>query len=136
MPGVNKVILIGNLGKDPELKYLDGNIAKLSFSLATSEFYKDNAGNQVEHTEWHNVVLWRFQAENAAKLLKKGTQIYVEGKLQTRHWIDKQGLKKNITEIIGESFLVLQRKENSSADTKTSFESKLDINSDNKGLPY
>lgn len=136
MSGVNKVILIGNLGKDPELKYLDGNIAKLSFSLATTEIYKDNAGNQAEHTEWHNIVLWRYNAENAAKSLKKGTQVYIEGKLQTRQWVDKQGHKKNITEIIGESFLVLQRKENPSSPTTSGFESKLDANSDNKGLPY
>jgi single-strand DNA-binding protein len=136
MSGVNKVILVGNLGKDPELKYLEGNIAKLSFSLATSEVYKDKAGNQVEHTEWHNIVLWRLLAENASKLLKKGVQIYVEGKLQTRQWVDKQGQKKNITEIIGENFLLLQRRDSVTPSVNPSFESKLDQNSDNKGLPY
>jgi len=113
MSGVNKVILIGNLGRDPEMRYLEGNIAKLSFSLATTEVYKDKAGNRNEHTEWHAIVLWRSLAENAEKLLKKGTQIYLEGKLQTRQWVDKDGHKKNITEIVGESFLVRQRKENS-----------------------
>ena len=111
MAGVNKVILIGNLGKDPELKFLEGNIAKVSFSLATSEYYKDKAGNRVEQTEWHNIVLWRSLAENAAKLLKKGAQIYVEGKLQTRQWTDKDGIKKNITEIVGESFNILQSRD-------------------------
>jgi single-strand DNA-binding protein len=136
MSGVNKVILVGNLGKDPELKYLEGNIAKLSFSLATSEVYKDKAGNQVEHTEWHNIVLWRLLAENASKLLKKGVQIYVEGKLQTRQWVDKQGQKKNITEIIGENFVLLQRRDNTASQVNPSFESKLDQHSDNKGLPY
>ncbi len=112
MTGVNKVILVGNLGKDPELKYLDGNIAKVTFSLATSESYKDKLGNKVEQTEWHHIVLWRNMAESAEKMLKKGTQIYLEGKLQTRQWIDKDGVKRNLTEIIGESFLVLQKKEN------------------------
>ena len=111
MAGVNKVILIGNLGKDPEIKYLEANLAKVTFSLATSEWHKDKLGNKVEQTEWHHIVLWRSMAENAEKMLKKGTQIYLEGKLQTRQWIDKDGIKRNITEIIGESFLVLQKKE-------------------------
>jgi single-strand DNA-binding protein len=111
MAGVNKVILIGNLGKDPEIKYLEGNIARVNFSLATSEFHKDKNGNRVEQTEWHNIVLWRSMAESAEKLLKKGMQIYLEGKLQTRQWTDKDNNKRNITEIVGESFLVLQKRE-------------------------
>ena len=72
MAGVNKVILVGNLGKDPEIKYLEGNIARVHFSLATSEVYKDKAGNRVEQTEWHNIVIWRALAESAEKILKKG----------------------------------------------------------------
>ncbi|MCE3229279.1 MAG: single-stranded DNA-binding protein [Bacteroidetes bacterium] len=112
MAGVNKVILIGNLGKEPELRYFDGNIAKATFSLATSEIYKDKNGNKAEHTEWHNIVLWRTAAENAAKLLKKGMQVYIEGKLQTRQWTDKDGLKKNITEIVAETFTLLQSRDN------------------------
>ncbi len=137
MSGVNKVILVGNLGKDPELKYIDGNIAKLSFSLATTEFYKDKLGNKVDQTEWHHVILWRNNAENAAKLLKKGAQIYIEGKIQTRNWVDKDGHKKNITEIVGENFVLLQKRENDT-DTKNNnnFDSNNDINLDSKGLPY
>jgi single-strand DNA-binding protein len=111
MGGVNKVILVGNLGKDPEIKYLEGNIARANFSMATSEFHKDKNGNKIEQTEWHNIVVWRSMAESAEKLLKKGTQIYLEGKLQTRQWLDKDGNKRNITEIVGESFLILQKKE-------------------------
>ncbi len=111
MAGVNKVILIGNLGRDPEIKYLEGNVARVSFSLATSDSYKDKAGNRVEQTEWHNIIMWRGLAETAEKLLKKGTQVYIEGKLQTRQWNDKDGNKRNITEIVAESFNILQRRD-------------------------
>jgi single-strand DNA-binding protein len=135
MSGVNKVILIGNLGKDPEIKYLEGNIARVSFSLATSETYRDKSGNRAEHTEWHNIVLWRNLAENAEKLLKKGTQIYLEGKLQTRQWTDKEGHKKNLTEIVGDNFVILHRKE-PHASSNPSFDANTNINLDSKGLPY
>ena len=125
MAGVNKVILIGNLGKDPEIKYLEGNIAKANFSLATSEWHKDKQGNKVELTEWHHIILWRSMAESAEKMLKKGTQVYIEGKLQTRQWVDKDNIKRNITEIVGESFLVLQKKEstNTASPNAESFDS-------------
>ena len=114
MAGVNKVILIGNLGRDPELKYLEGNVARANFSLATTESFKDKTGNRIDQTEWHNVVLWRGLAETAEKLLKKGTQVYVEGKIQTRQWTDKEGHKRNTTEIVAESFIILQKKDNPS----------------------
>lgn len=117
MSGVNKVILIGNLGKDPEIKYLEGNVARANFSLATSESYKDKSGNRIDQTEWHNVVLWRGLAETAEKILKKGMQVYVEGKIQTRQWTDKEGNKRNTTEIVAESFIILQKKDNSSGNS-------------------
>jgi single-strand DNA-binding protein len=135
MSGINKVILIGHLGKDPEIKYLEGNIAKLSFSLATSEIFKDKNGNKSEHVEWHNLVFWRNLAENGNKILKKGMQIYVEGKLKTREWIDREGIKKNITEIIGETFVLLQKKELDNSNTNF-FNSNDDPDLDSKGLPY
>ncbi len=141
MGGINKVILVGNLGKDPELKYLEGNIARANFSMATSEFHKDKNGNKIEQTEWHNIVVWRSMAESAEKLLKKGTQIYLEGKLQTRQWLDKDGNKRNITEIVGESFLILQRKD-AAPNTSASFtdDTNTATNFDNldkkDGLPF
>ncbi|MCD6067044.1 MAG: single-stranded DNA-binding protein [Bacteroidetes bacterium] len=111
MAGVNKVILVGNLGRDPEIRNLEGGISVARFSLATTEIHKDKNGNRVEHTEWHHIVLWRLLAENAEKLLKKGSQIYLEGKLQTRDWQDKDGNKRQTTEIVGESFLLLNKRE-------------------------
>lgn len=136
MSGVNKVILVGNLGKDPELKYLDGNIPKATFSLATNDSYKDKSGNRVDTTEWHNIVLWRGLAENAEKLLKKGMQVYIEGKLQTRQWSDKDGSKKYITEIVGESFTLLQRKEGAQAASGADIDNNSNVDLDSKGLPY
>lgn len=135
MSGVNKVILIGNLGKDPEIKYLEGNIARLSFSIATTEIYKDKLGKRIEQVEWHNIILWRNLAENGEKLLKKGTQIYIEGKLNTRQWIDRDGQKKNTTEIIGENFILLQKKDSVNIN-QTGFETNEDVDLDTKGLPY
>lgn len=138
MAGVNKVILVGNLGKDPELKYLEGNIARASFSLATTEAFKDKAGNRIEQTEWHNIVMWRANAENAEKLLKKGTQIYLEGKIHTRQWNDKDGHKKSVTEIVADTFKILQKRESQgNTNPQAGFDS--DVNFDNlntKDLPF
>lgn len=137
MAGVNKVILIGNLGKDPELKYLEGNIARASFSLATSEAYKDKSGNRIDHTEWHNIVMWRNNAENAEKYLKKGTQIYLEGKIQTRQWTDKEGQKRNVTEIIADSFRILSKRENTGNTSQGGFDSDTNFDEMNsKDLPF
>ena len=98
--GVNKVILIGNLGKDPELRYTTSQTAVASFSLATGERRKDQSGNWVDHTEWHNIVTFGKTAENCANFLKKGRQAFIEGRIQTRKWQDKEGKDRYTTEII------------------------------------
>jgi single-strand DNA-binding protein len=109
MSGINKVILVGHLGKDPELRYLNDGVSVVSFPLATTEIISKD-GKRLEQTEWHNIIMWRALADIAAKLLVKGKLIYVEGKLKTRHIEDKEGHKKYITEIIVENFKLLGRK--------------------------
>src|SRR5437588_12677047 len=105
---VNKVILIGNLGKDPEVKYTPAGTAVAKFSLATNERFKDKSGEWQERTEWHNIVAWQRQAEIVGEYLKKGSKVYIEGRLQTSSWDDKQsGEKKYRTEIIVSEFLML-----------------------------
>ncbi len=106
MIGVNKVILIGNLGKDPDVIMFD-TAKKATFPLATTEFYKNKEGQKVEQTDWHNIVCWRGLADIAEKILKKGTHVYVEGKLHTRSWEDKEGNKRYVTEVLAENFTVL-----------------------------
>ncbi|TKC00778.1 single-stranded DNA-binding protein [Pedobacter cryophilus] len=117
MSGINKVILVGHLGKDPEVRHLDGNVTVASFPLATSEtFNKD--GKRIEQTEWHNIVMWRGLADIAAKYLQKGKLVYIEGKLRTRSFEDREGHKKYTTEVVAENFTLLGRKtdfENGSA---------------------
>jgi single-strand DNA-binding protein len=109
MRGLNKVTLIGNLGKDPELQTLEGGISVAKFSLATTEGYRDKNGNQQHETEWHSVVLWRNLAELAHKYLKKGSTVYVEGKIKTRQFDDKEGKTRYITEIIAEQLIMLDK---------------------------
>ncbi len=108
MAGLNKVSLIGNLGKDPELRTLEGGVNTVSFPFATSESYKDKNGDRQENTEWHNIVAWRAIADNINKLLKKGSTVYIEGKLKTRTWTTKEGDKKYMTEIIVDQFILLK----------------------------
>lgn len=109
MSGINKVILVGHLGKDPEVRHLEGGVTVASFPLATSEtFNKD--GKRVEQTEWHNIVLWRGLAEVASKYLQKGKLVYIEGKLRTRSFEDKERVKKYVTEVVAENFTMLGRK--------------------------
>jgi single-strand DNA-binding protein len=108
MAGLNKVILIGNLGKDPEIMTFENGVKKATYSLATTESYRDKDGNWVDQTEWHNIVAWRWLAE---KTLIKGDQIYVEGKLKTRSWDDNEGRKHYITEVYADKILKLTRRD-------------------------
>ncbi len=107
-------MLIGNVGKDPEVRHLDSGVATTTITLATSETYTDKtSGNRVTNTEWHNVVLWRQLAELAEKYIRKGSQIFVEGKIRTRSWDDKDGQKRYTTEIIADNVRLLGRRDDS-----------------------
>ncbi len=110
MRGVNRVVLIGNLGKDPDMQFLEGNIGVAKFSLATTETYKDRNGKLISQTEWHTVVLWRGLAELAQKYLHRGSLVYIEGRLKTRSWEDKEGNKKFATEIVGDNLIMLDKR--------------------------
>jgi single-strand DNA-binding protein len=144
MSGINKVILVGHLGKDPEVRHLDGGVTVASFPLATSEsFNKD--GKKVEQTEWHNIVMWRGLADIASKYLQKGKLVYIEGKLRTRSFEDKEGHKKYTTEVVAENFTMLGRKSdfengnnNSTTNTGGRQEESVDFTADNPDddLPF
>lgn len=110
MRGLNKVTLIGNLGKDPEINVLEGNVAVAKFPLATTESYRDKSGQLHSQTDWHSVVLWRGLAELAQAYLHKGSLVYVEGKLKYRHYDDATGVRHYVTEIVAEQVLMLDRK--------------------------
>ncbi|MDR2813153.1 MAG: single-stranded DNA-binding protein [Prevotellaceae bacterium] len=113
---LNKVMLIGNVGRDPEIRHLDTGVAITTITLATSEVYTDkNSGQRVTNTEWHNVVLWHQLAELAEKYIRKGSQIFVEGKIRARSWDDKNGQKRYTTEIVAENVRLLGRREDSNA---------------------
>ena len=146
MAGVNKVILVGHVGKDPEVKHLEGGSTVCNFSVATSSSYKDKQGNKKEETEWHNIVLWRSLAEIAEKYLRKGQLIYIEGKLKTRSWNDKDGNKRYTTEIYGDTFTMLGKKpEDNSLEqeqntttqtTKSNKANSPSLEKDNDDLPF
>lgn len=104
---VNKAILVGNLGKDPDLRYTPAGTAVATFSMATTERYKDRDGNRQEKTEWHNIVAWRQLAEICGKYLHKGKQVYIEGKIQTRSYEDRDGNKRYITEVVADQMQML-----------------------------
>jgi single-strand DNA-binding protein len=108
---INKVILVGNVGKDPVVRYFDKGVAKATFPLATSETYTNQQGETITSTEWHNIVLWRSLAEVAEKTVKKGSQVYIVGKIKTRSYVDKDGVNKYITEILADTMLVLEKKQ-------------------------
>ncbi len=138
MSGINKVILVGHLGKDPEVRYLEGGVSVASFPLATTEtFNKD--GRKVEQTEWHNIVLWRSLADVAAKFLVKGKLVYIEGKLRTRSFEDKEGVKKYTTEIVAENFTMLGRKTDFEGDAPKQLQKvhdDIDLNAPNDDIPF
>ncbi len=122
---VNKVILVGNVGKDPEVRYVDTNVPVARFPFATSETYRSRDGERITTTEWHNVVLWRGLAEVAEKYVKKGSQLFIEGKIRTRSYDDRDGNKRYITEIIADNMQMLGRRSDSQAsgsdDSESSF---------------
>ena len=140
MAGVNKVILLGNLGKDPEIRQLETGVKVASFSLATTESYKGKDGNRVDQTEWHNIVLWRGLAEVAEKYLKKGNTVYVEGKIRTRSWEDKEGNKRYTTEIIGDNMTMVGGKKdhesNQTSSPSTSESPEINASQEADDLPF
>jgi len=116
MAGVNKVIIIGNLGRDPEIKYTQSNVPVANFSVATTESWKDkSSGEWQEKTEWHRVVAWRFLAERAERYLKKGKQVYIEGRIETRKWTGQDGQDHYTTEIIANQLMLLGRRDEGEA---------------------
>jgi single-strand DNA-binding protein len=110
-------MLIGNLGKDPDVQFLEGNIAVAKFPLATTETFKDRSGKLVSQTEWHTVVLWRGLAELAQKYLHKGSLVYIEGRLRTRSWEDKEGNRKFATEVVGDNLIMLDKRTDNTGTT-------------------
>ena len=142
---VNKVILVGHVGKDPEVRYLESNTPFCRMSLATSEVYKNKVGERVTTTEWHNVVLWRGLAEVAEKYVKKGSQVYIEGRLRTRSWDDKDKNKRYTTEIVADVLQLLGKKAEEpvipgaavpSAEPPSTEISPLGEKEDDDGLPF
>lgn len=134
MRGVNRVILIGNLGRDPDLQYLEGHIAVAKFPLATTETFKDKNGNLVSQTEWHTVVLWRGLAELAQKYLHKGSLVFIEGRLRTRTWEDKDKNKRFSTEIVGDNLVMLDKRKENGADLPASTDTNVSAGPDVAGF--
>lgn len=144
---VNKVILIGNLGKDPEVRHLENDAVVANFPIATSETYTDKqTGEKRENTDWHDIVVWRGLAEVVEKYIRKGTKVYVEGKLRKRSWQDKEGNTRYTTEVVADEITILSRPERESGKTEAPYSpkdtpaqpSKIDdiINNDNDDLPF
>lgn len=136
---VNKVILVGNVGKDPEVRYVESNVAVANFPLATSERgYTSRSGVQIpERTEWHNIVLWRGLAEVAEKYVKKGTQLYIEGKLRTRSWTDSNNVVRYTTEIYADNMEILSRRDtNNPQPIQEASEADTPSNEESDELPF
>jgi single-strand DNA-binding protein len=134
---LNKVMLIGNLGKDPELRYTTAGVAVATFSLATNESWKDQDGNMQERTEWHNIVAWRKLAEICGEYLRKGKKVYIEGRIQTRSYDDKNtGTKKYVTEIVADSMIMLDGKPMESSSPAPAMEASGTLASKEEDLPF
>ena len=129
---VGVIILIGNLGKDPEVRHLDSGVAVANFSLATTESYNNKQGERISQTEWHNVVLWRGLADIAEKYLKKGNSVYIEGKIHTRKWEDKEGNTRYSTDVIADKMTMLGSKPDSNKTSSTSNEDSSSVESSNQ----
>ena len=125
MPSVNKVILMGNLGRDPEVRFMPNGDAVCNFSIATTDSWKDKAGERQEKTEWHNIVMYRRLAEIAGEYLKKGRPVYIEGRLQTRKWQTKEGQDRYTTEIIADSMQMLGGRDGAPAQLGSNNEDKI-----------
>ncbi|MBI5326702.1 MAG: single-stranded DNA-binding protein [Deltaproteobacteria bacterium] len=125
MAGINKAILVGRLGKDPEIKYMPSGIAIANFTIATSENYKDKDGQKQERTEWHRIVAFGKLAEICGEYLTKGKQVYIEGRIQTRSWDDKDGNKKYMTEIVANTMQMLGKPEGATTSTTAADDSSI-----------
>lgn len=139
MASVNKAILIGNLGKDPEIRYTPSGQAVASFPLATTRRWRDKEGQQQEQTEWHNIVVWGRQAENAKEYLKKGRPVYIEGRIQTRNYEDKDGVKRYITEIVALTMQFLGGRPEGATGERTApppSEEPPDVSAEDDDLPF
>ena len=138
MGGVNKVILLGNAGKDPDIRHLEGGVTVASFPLATTESFRDkNSGEKREQTEWHNIVMWRSLAESVEKSeLKKGDRVYLEGKIRTRQWQDKEGNKRFTVEIVSDTFTIINRKRDRAGEEGVVAETARMIESAGSDLPF
>lgn len=130
MPSINKVILIGHLGSDPEKRFMPNGNATCRYSIATSETWKDKNGEKQEHTEWHRIVMFGNIAEIACEYLKKGAAVYIEGRLRTQEWTDKENIKRYTTEIIADTMKMLGKRYKAEAKTSNSTQPDTDIDDD------
>lgn len=134
---LNKVMLIGNLGKDPELRYTSSGVAVATFSVATNESWKDQDGNPQERTEWHNIVAWRKLAEICGEWLKKGKKVYIEGRIQTRSYDDKNtGAKKYITEVVADNIIMLDGRGEGAGQVSGAAEPQAPVSKPEEDLPF
>ena len=136
MSGVNKAILIGNLGKDPELRFTPGGQAVANFSIATNEKWTDKAGVKQEKTEWHRIVAWGKTAELCGEFLKKGREVYIEGKIQTREWNNKDGVKQYTTEIVAQNVTFLSGKSDGGSRGGDEFAQPAPLPSSDSDIPF